>query len=87
MDPRSKPHSVPYLQRQNTAAAACALGALFRETMHRSHARVRCVAAHEALGGQKSLKELGIAPKKNESDRNPHPFLSIDIPIAPRRIH
>ena len=79
MDPRSKSRGIAYLQRQNTQAAAHALGVLYK---HKEPVVRR--AAQDALRrmkhpeAKKLLQQLGVPPAKKPPERNNNPFLGTD---------
>ena len=79
MDPRSKSRGISYLQRQNTQAAAHALGVLYK---HKEPAVRR--AAQYALRrmkhpeAKKILQQLGVPPTKKPPERDNNPFLGTD---------
>ena len=79
MDPRSKSRGISYLQRQNTQAAAHALGVLHK----RKEPAVRR-AAEDALRrmkhpeAKKVLQQLGVPPSQKPPKRDSSPFLGAD---------
>ncbi|MEE3370101.1 MAG: HEAT repeat domain-containing protein [Planctomycetota bacterium] len=79
MDPRSKSRGISYLQRQNTQAAAHALGVLHK---HKEPAVRR--AAQDALRrmkhpeAKKILQQLGVPPSQEPPKRDSSPFLGAD---------
>ena len=88
MDPRSQPRGLSYLQRQNTASAARAIGGLLKgDDAMLKRAAINALQSMKHPEAKKILKKLGLPPNKGKPDRSINPFTSTGRPVARQRIH